>query len=168
MIRRFDGLLLANVERFSHFMQRTFGTKAIDLERASVILAIAFELAYMYQLEVPKSLFTRFALTLAHVAIVASLICRLYLTHVYRDLPELRERLGVANHAKLIGSDMRVARVGMVALMAVISYLWGFCWAFQALADYFDACDNLPPGQSRVRKWLASLRASLAPALEAR
>lgn len=157
-----DTFILNRCEAFSHFMQKTFGTKSADLERACLVLATALVVLHMVTMSYPKFLPIRVLLIGANIFIMLGLLGRIHLSYKYDWVKDELQRLGMANSTKVRMAWPRMALLPFTLFLLASDQEW---WAFSYLALYFNACDDLPPGVSRVRKLVESLKASLRPAV---
>lgn len=163
-----DAWIIGKLEVLCHFMQRTFGVKAMDLERLCLLLAIVvLAIALPTQFYVERH-------TAGHSWLIQLLLSELQAGmflfrfvisfEIQRQRQELA-RYGIANSGKKPGHAL--VRLGLLCLCAVFvllrikgagTYLW---FDFYALAEYLDACDDLPPGESRVRQFVKALSAAM-------
>lgn len=145
VLAHIDGFILNCFERFSHFMQRTFGTKAVDWERFCLMASAAITMTR-------ESKIAGLAL-----AIFTTIITILMFTLTYFRIPTPP---GTMNPRKIRNQFSRP-----FCILFCLTFLWndlrtGNLWyELWRFADYFSACDDLPPGESQVRKFVNSLKA---------
>jgi len=151
MIQRIDGFVLRRFESLSHFLQRSFGTTAISCERASLMMATAF----MLRLVIAETGVSRWL----DVICVLTILVQFLGTYLRADDAETRALRGTANPEKL-NYPWRLFLLIPGVLFFPLDLQRGAPWLqFGIAAHYFRACDDLPPGISRVRKFLNDIGA---------
>lgn len=166
VLRKFDGFLLDRAERFSHFMQRTFGTRANDLNRFCLVVAAGAMLAITVDGALTaKSWLGRTVGVFANALVVGLLFQKFIDSFELDEFHAILLSRGFSNPTKAWW-HLRLSLFVIADLMTSLGVLYGICWGAQLVAFYFQSCDDLPPGESRVRKFLNSLRPTPAPAQE--
>jgi hypothetical protein len=159
ILGRIDDAVLGACEWFSHFMQRTFGTRAADLERATLVAAILFLLRDSYlSLGASKvSTFVRGIGLVLNAFMILWYGARFQSSYDRQRQSEQRTLHGLMNPAKHL-SAQRVVYLVVCCIVFPADLLRGSFWfECSGLAMYFEAIDDLPPGVSRVRKLIDSL-----------
>lgn len=160
---RLDGLLISLFERFSHWTQRTVGVTSRHWTRFFALLAAVL------------------------VVIVAVddhslgewLIDSMFLVTCFSRFSQDENRSGESSRESVmnpqkIGLLFVFTRVTMVAVSTTLLFT-DACWPSPNDSDhygvyaivflvYFDACDDLPVGKSRLRQWMESAASTLKKA----
>lgn len=142
-----DDFIILQFERVCHFTQLTFGMRSahwVQLCRAVIVADLLRR--------VPVGGWAGFAWMMMAIIFSVGL-----LASIISDNFKVAGGAGMANPNKI---RMRTGRLLYMAWFSIITYrgeceLW---FVMLALDDYFLACDDLPPGRSRFRKFLNSLQ----------
>jgi hypothetical protein len=145
-----DEWLIGRAERVSHFLQRTFGVVSGDLVRLFCMMALAFLLKLFIS---DHGVFDKTMDVIMMLIRIGTFI------ESYGDWRATQREL--ANPLKVRHRGVRVSYVAF-SVLSIYTDVLNFQLWFQCvtLADYFLACDDLPPGESRVRKLLREIGAS--------
>lgn len=154
-----DRFLLNRVEKLSHCLQKTFG---LGCHKWAQLLYGGFIVNVITWLVIPDVLHGRKLVWLWVLIVPLYFFCYLKLMP---DIEKMRGELrsmGIANSSKIskVSIVSRVLYVFWTASYFFTGiYAWGFSFALLTLSNYFAACDDLPPGKSRVRKFVDALKA---------
>jgi hypothetical protein len=150
MLQALDTLIIRCLESFSHWTQRTCGLKSDTWERVGYLVSAVFALH-------------------SHIHWLFFLYLALLLLFSFdRDKPQIKNGDGIAlNPEKFKYTKFRPA-CAILAVFCIpmdISHL-SFWYEFLILGRYFGACDDLPPGISKLKQMIRSVRITfrLAPA----
>ena len=160
MLEAIDDFVLGGIERFSHFMQRTFGTRAADLERACLVAAVLFLLRDSSDILNGSVSWVGIAV---NFLLVLSYVSRFTSSYERQREAERRALHGFMNPHKAMIHARLVALLLCCLILPFDSVRMDFWFECSILAYFFECCDDLPPGVSRVRKLLNSLTAKLVP-----
>ena len=145
-----DRFILNRVERLSHCLQKTFGLRS----QKSAQLCYAGMIANILRHVINGSLWWMLLIFPVYLAILAYF------------MPEQEKRIdsmnasGLSNPRKISTGHMVSRYINMLftalnfvnpAMMAAMACL--------TISSYFEACDDLPPGKSRVRKFVDAIKA---------
>jgi hypothetical protein len=162
MLRILDDLVIDRFNSFCHWTQRWFGIKSGTWQRLSLCCA----LICMGTKEVPHDWGTS-------TIWLDALICLCYVADIFASLfptPALTPNQVFRNPRRLQNQIIRPVAlvVASVLLLPVDIHGYGSLWfQFGRLAEYFGVCDDLPPGTSKVRKFITALSTSVpSPATE--
>lgn len=143
MLNRVDDFLLTKVERFSHWCQRTVG---LNHYHWRVVFWVATG---------ANVIMTRGALGMA-------LMLFLLVARAVDYWLEVDPRPGTANIRKITEKESRIGWLTIMLLFFIpdvfIFPQRDYSAELFTFLLYFDAIDDLPPGESRVRQFLRSLR----------
>lgn len=147
-----DSWLIDRCERFSHRTQTWFGLSSATWERWSFLIS-GFFFAMKELPEVWRDPF----------AWIVLFFIALRFVHSFRD----RGPAGIDETANPEKTQYRLSRpvLLIVASIWVVPDFLGrgtLSLQFWVLGWYFAACDDLPPGESKVKQLLKSFRGSLA------
>lgn len=144
--------IVSKFEAFAHSMERTFGIPVRAWERA----CLAFAFAYLAGST---------AWPTKGLAICFKFIVSLhFLSRLFENIN--RPRSNISNTVAMNPNRRDLSRLLGLFIMALVFWqdvhnldLW---FEFSQLSYWFSACNDLPPGASRVRKLLDSIQASFA------
>lgn len=148
-----DEKVLNAFERFSHLMQRTFGAVAADWERAAYFVALVQFLVKDFASDISKHK----SITWDIILFIAWSVSGLATHWMHnRHSPD-----GFINSSRI-----RYRMLRSLCLVANIVWFWmmfrerDFCFLCITAAWYFEAVTDLPPGESKVRKFINSFRSA--------
>lgn len=157
-----DRFILNRVENLSHCLQKTFGLGCqltanllyggfiVHFVCTDVARDISHKRYWMLFLDVP-------------VTLVYSMVYFVVNPWIGKINNELNAR-GHANSSKINPRSIRMRLIGLFLafLFTVLNLIaptgWGLNMALITLSEYFQACDDLPPGKSRVRKLVDAIK----------
>lgn len=159
-----DRFILNRVEKLSHCLQKTFG---LGCQLTANLVYGGFIVRFI-SIDIVNALIQK------HYSFAATLGCGIlpiYLLVYFVANPfigkinnELNAR-GIANFSKINPRSIRMRLIGLLmsgffyAVGLVIPTYWGTNMLLVTLSEYFQACDDLPPGKSRVRKFVDAIKA---------
>lgn len=161
----FDIFILFRVEGFSHWAQQLIGVKSTGWERVAWMLCVAAQLDGFNHRQVTEPAY------IAASNIASTLLSLQALYFFYRTFDRDREQGDgeerTANPRKYTECLGRAATAVCACLMLPTfvgsmiekgEFVFHLLWIlFYTLALYFRACDDLPPGMCRLKKFLLSL-----------
>lgn len=167
MLKTIDAFLVSRLEKFSHWTQRLAGITCVRWAALSAYVLAGFAICacVISHDQIPGLLFT-------------FILCFVKTVGVERREDAASERVakGFANPKRNMWLGRSVLVAGAVllsvfswnvhggeslrrAIEALRTITTGYCFA--PVLEYFDACDPLPRGESKVRLWLNSFKHSL-------
>ena len=164
MVFAFDQWLLGKFEAFAHWFQRLTGRTNLFLAKIALCVGATFWLFSMLS----RQQFILFAIFGA-IMFMRTLTMDWDEKKAYRRLEQ-----GVANPGKITGFRGRLFLQFWFLLLAALEIPLLFVAEMKPLisagqiffvfAEYFEACDPLPPGTSKIREWLDSFGKKPVPA----
>lgn len=152
-----DRFLLNRVEKLSHSLQKTFGLGCHKWAQlcygAFIANTIRWVADNLLRHKIGWWWLSYFPLYL---------FVYLYLMPEVEKLHQWFNENGYSNPRKCRTSSIigRLANFVFIAFYAALGlYSWMFSFVLITLSDYFESCDDLPPGKSRVRKFVDAIRA---------
>ncbi len=151
-----DVNILLRVERFCHWTQRWFGIASAGWERLFIMLQIvAVGLKWVSLTKTVE----RWGMGILTVMIATDAAIRFH--HSLLRTP----RVGSSRTMNPLKTTMVFPRVLDLGLVCLPPPTWWF--NFYTASLYLAACDDDPPGESKVKGWLKSLRPMPVPQTEA-
>jgi len=156
MLANLDDYLLTWFERFSHWTQRTFGLTSVFWEKVSHLACVGFTLKSL-ALSTSQLDQLMWLVVICHIGRFSWLV----LTNREGNFPVN----GTANPWKC---RKKLSRPAGIIFCCFVMYadlrtmnLW---FEFAVVAGYFMACDDLPPGTSKIKQFLQRLSSATKPA----
>jgi len=155
MLEHVDAWMIERFERVSHWTQRYFGLASPTWERLAIVLSLVCFVVKKIPADWGKT-----------GALMLDAFVMLSLAVSFLGSLNRKPHAVFRNPAKLQSQSVRP--ILFMAAMAMIWYDWQYhsLWfQFLRVADYFGACDDLPPGESKVKSLIRAVRAflTLAP-----
>jgi hypothetical protein len=155
MLDRIDAWTIRRFEAFSHFTQVNFGLTSVTWERWCAVLGPVLFGAFSFNWKDVLDWMVAFILLVRFVAAMRP-----------REIQD-----GFMNPEKLRGRISRVLGFYITSSLALPETCLGAYFGIWApiftAGYYFEACDDLPPSESRVKKWLRALTPGKQPQVEA-
>jgi len=130
MLYAIDSWLINKLERFSHWTQRTFGLKSDDWARVCLVASAFFALIEMRRVLIAAAPWL--------VVITVNML-----------QSKRKTVAGVANTLKM--PPMHSLRFLALACGVLFNVCTGSFYFFgYAFSNWFRACDDLPPGESKI------------------
>ena len=150
MLHTIDSWILDKFERFSRWTQTWFGLTSVTWERMSLLLSLIFIVVKEFEWDIAGH---HKVLIFIDGCIAFWLIARAVGAEYMRAAG-----LDTMNEKKLTEAPARLLCLFIIAIVAYQDVTqFRLCFEFSTLALYFCACDDLPPGMSRVKKFFQSL-----------
>ena|SRR5579862_2764683 len=153
---RLDSWVLTRFELLSHFTQRIFGTTSATLVRVFTLIGAALIIKML----------------IGEHSVFAKVIDLVMMLNRISDFLESYESrpTGLSNHRKITESRGRLPYMTLSGIFLIPDVITGHNMWFEAITAvrYFLACDDLPPGESKVRKFVNSFKSigHLKPVME--
>lgn len=172
-----DDFLIDEVfQKFAWWFQKLTGRTNFWLARASYLMAALFVIPWLipFQLSpLPSSLVIMTILALLYLA--ATLWINQKLKEIEKKFLERQSEEATVSQFRIVGVPLRIIGIFVCLIIsgwsilfykvtANMGFLWGIAFSvFSVKGLYFFSCTPLPPGKSKVKEWLKSLKAKFIP-----
>jgi hypothetical protein len=158
----FDQMLVGACEKFSHKVQRTTGITCFNLSNFFILFGLSLIglVGYIHL----KSVLTLVCSTVPFaIAFLGSV------HHITKRCPPFRNPHEVTTIAKVVRLQMWI-QMGFALLMLRGNHCWSVVlhMVMITIGFYFGSCTPLPPGESKVKKWVKGLKDAVSSAMEPR
>ena len=154
-----DRFILNRVEQLSHCLQKTFGLGCHKWAQLCYGAFIANAIRWVADGLLSHKLPSPFIwILIILISLVVYLVLMPMVERIYNEM----NALGLSNLRKIRTSSIvsRLSNFAFIALyVSLANYTWAFNFVLIGLSEYFEACDDLPPGKSRVRKFVDAMKA---------